>query len=335
MATIVSTSDHSAALVRAKDLLKSGELVCIPTETVYGLAANALNREAIAKIFGLKERPQNHPLIVHIASSEEVYKIADFTKSPIALARFEKLKALWPGGLSLLVPRSKDISDAITAGSNFVAVRVPNHQFTRDLISACGFPLAAPSANKFTQISPTTAQHCFDSFENSIKLILDGGPCQGGVESTVVNICSVQVTILRPGLISADEIAALLNEEVLFNNTQKEDTQAHLSPGQHFKHYAPKTTLRLLNTVSKLPPNLKVGVIAFSSKTPVNQAFCVEKTIVLSQLLDLRTVARGLYSALREMDQSGLDLILIDSCEEIGIGKAIMDRISRALTKDL
>ena len=334
MTTIVSTKNPNA-LKQAVDLLTQGELVCIPTETVYGLAANALNQQAIAKIFALKERPQNHPLIVHVAAPDDVNKIADFTQGRIIQERFEKLKVLWPGGLSILVPKSAHISDAITAGSNLVAVRIPDHEFTRHLIRTCGFPLAAPSANKFTQISPTTAQHCFDSFSDSIGLIIDGGSCEGGVESTVVNISSKQVTILRPGLISADEIADVLNETVIFETPVQGEKQIHLSPGQHYKHYAPKTPLRLLKETTEIPEKLRVGLISFSPETHVNKAFCVEKTIVLSQPLDLRSVARGLYSALREMDRSGLDLILIDSCDEIGIGKAIMDRISRALTKEL
>ncbi len=325
----------SASIQEAAELLRSSNLVCFPTETVYGLGANALDRQAVAKIFEAKGRPRSNPLIVHIANIEQLAALSDYQNYPLVVQRLKALESFWPGPISLLLPKSQQVSNLVTAGSELVAVRIPNNQIALELIETCGFPLAAPSANRYTEVSPTTAQHCSDGLGDRVSLILDGGACSGGIESTVVNISSETVTIMRPGLITKEQLEAQLQEPVIIFTESVSKDRTQISPGMSRKHYSPRTKLQLLSDYQAQTSDQNIGVILFSlEQMPSTTALNPKKIALLSPTGDLAEVATNLFSALRELDLAELDLILIDSCAEIGLGTAIMDRIKRAITKE-
>ncbi len=315
----------------AARLIKEGGLVAFPTETVYGLGADATNSAAIKKIFEVKRRPHYNPLIVHISSYESIGDVVDFSGNPKLKIRAEKLSTFWPGPLSLVLPKLPCISDLVTGGLDTVAVRVPSHPVARKLISTAGRPIAAPSANLFTTVSPTTAQHVEEAFGEQIEIIIDGGPCQVGIESTVVSLTGKDIEVLRPGGITLEQLGEAFKdtENVLLKaGGSSEAIKAALSPGMMKVHYAPHTPLAFIGSIQHNNIPKRTGLISFRADCSTQSAF--SKTLCLSQAGDLNEVAARLFSALREMDQLGLDLILIDTCEEKGIGLAIMDRLKRA-----
>lgn len=319
-------------IIHAAELLRNGKLVAFPTETVYGLGADATNQAAVQRIFTAKGRPSSNPLIVHVTSLEQILAYADISRSWNPLVVRERLIALqqfWPGPLSVVLPKGPNISSAVSAGGDTVAIRIPRHPVALQLLDACKLPIAAPSANPSMYISPTTAQHVRQSLGSNVDYVLDGGPCDVGIESTVLSLLQETPVILRPGAITAEQISEALHCSVAQTAAASSNEHAPLlSPGLLAKHYAPKTKVVLRGCVdSQVAPPEKTGVILFSEENvPSNAAV----TITLSKTGKLEEVAAHLFAALRELDQRGLDLIVVDTCEPIGLGAAIMDRLIRA-----
>lgn len=305
----------------AVSLLLRNELVAIPTETVYGLAGNAFNDVAVAKIFSVKNRPSFDPLIVHTSSWE---RLEVMVKDIPPQARF-LAEAFMPGPLTLLLPKGDLIPDIVTAGSHFVAVRIPKHPLTLKLLERLPFPLAAPSANPFGYISPTTPEHVAQQLGDKIGYILDGGPCTVGVESTIIGFNASQTTIYRKGGIAVEAIEAITGPvEVKTHSTSNPK-----APGMLQSHYAPKVPLFLGNIKAMLPnySKHKVGVISFQKSydnIPDNHQ------IILSKKGDFTEAARGLFAGMRHLDSMALDAILAELLPERDLGRAINDRLRRA-----
>tara|TARA_R110002049_G_scaffold72490_6_gene187461 strand:+ start:179878 stop:180942 length:1065 start_codon:yes stop_codon:yes gene_type:complete len=333
---IVAASESSIA--QAAELLAQGKLVAIPTETVYGLAANAWDADAVRKIFQAKNRPATNPLIVHVASVE---RLADAIASPVDPSIAEQMSVVagfWPGPLTVVCARGPNIPDIVTAGRSTVAVRIPSHPVVRALLSKCPFPVAAPSANPSNYVSATTARHVADGFRPgadggaSVELILDGGPCQFGVESTIISARAKGPVLLRPGGITAEELRrkfAAIGCSLSIGSDDKEEKSAKLAPGMMKLHYSPNTRLVLLHQAHDCPAGMRVGRIAFRAIDD-RQASMYATVAVLSETGDLREVAQHLFSALRRFDGLSLDEIHCDVCEPTGLGAAIMDRLTRA-----
>ena len=301
------------------ELLRKGELVGIPTETVYGLAANALDDKAVVRIFEAKNRPFFDPLIVHIASVNQL----DTYALDIPDKAWKLAQAYWPGPLTLVLQRQAVIPDLVTSGLDTVGLRVPNHPATLDLLSRLDFPLAAPSANPFGYISPTTAQHVADQLEQKIAAVLDGGPCTVGVESTIVHCANDgTVTILRQGGLALEAIQDCVGEV----NVRVHSESNPSAPGMLASHYAPRTPLMIGNIEQVLRENnnRKMGYISLQtmySEFPGMQ---------LSTHGDLAEAARHLFATMRTMDAEGYDCIVTELMPNQGIGRAINDRLNRA-----
>ena len=309
-------------IYKAAETLQNGEVIAIPTETVYGLAGNIYDPSAIEDIFRIKQRPHFNPLIVHIHSFEQLNDVAAQlpSKAHTLAAHF------WPGPLTLVLPKKSTVPEVITAGKSTVAVRMPNHPLLLKLLKALPFPLAAPSANPFNRISPTTAQHVQDYFEKEIQLILDGGACQQGIESTIVGFEDEIPIIYRLGALSVEEIEAIVGT-VIINNQQEALPEA---PGMLKKHYAPKTKTILvddLDTFINSNAQLRLAVLSFFKQVKGENVLLKEQ---LSAKKDLEEAAANLYAALHRMDASNADLIVVERLPNAGLGKSINDRLQRA-----
>ncbi|ASV29806.1 L-threonylcarbamoyladenylate synthase [Maribacter cobaltidurans] len=306
---------------KSQKLLKEGQLVAIPTETVYGLAANALDSNAVKRIFEMKGRPAFNPLIVHIHQMEQLPILA----KDIPQKAYDLAEAFWPGSLTLILPKQDIVPDIITGGKPTVGVRMPNHKTTLDLLKGLPFPLAAPSANPFTRVSPTSAKHVLDYFGDQIPAILDGGPCQVGLESTIIGFDGEIPILYRKGGIPKEAIEAVVGK--LRISTENET--APEAPGMLLKHYSPRTPLVVCdNLKEKLKENSlkKVGVLSFYEEDfPL-----ATKVIALSKNKMLEEAAMSLFEALHTLDASGLDLILAERFPEKGLGSSINDRLFRA-----
>lgn len=320
----------------AARLIREGKLVAFPTETVYGLGGDATNPKSAQEIYAVKGRPSNNPLIVHVSSFSDLLACADLSalKDPDrTLKQLEALNRFWPGPLSVVLPKAKSIASEVCAGGKTVGLRIPDHHLALALIKACGKPIAAPSANPSNYISPTTAKHVTDNLSTGVAYVLDGGPCRIGVESTVLSLVNETPTILRLGGITQAEIEAALAVRVAVRSTTPHtgaDAPAP-SPGMLAKHYSPKTPVMLLasRTAAPLVSAQRVGVILFSQNRELG--FKPSEITILSESGELSEVAARLFAALRELDAQRLDLILVDTCEPIGLGAAIMDRLIRAV----
>lgn len=310
----------------AANFLKNGKLVAIPTETVYGLAGNALNPEAVASIFETKNRPSFDPLIIHISGIGQAEKYTeDFPKPLQKLA-----EKFWPGPLTLLLPRKNIVPDLVTSGLDRVAVRVPDHELTLALLKSLEFPLAAPSANPFGYISPTTAEHVDAQLGEKIPYILDGGPCKVGLESTIVGMEGEEVIIYRLGGLEIAEIESIIGEMKIKDHSSS-NPQA---PGLLESHYAPLKPFILGNLDELIPDfqkrNIDFAVLSFSrqiEEIPAGRQFC------LSGNSDLKEAAANLFAGMRQLDESGAEVILAELVPEDGLGKAINDRLKRAAAK--
>lgn len=319
MKTIIGTD-----ISIAQQLLEQGNLVAIPTETVYGLAANALNDDAVLKIFEAKNRPQFNPLIVHTHSWAAAQ---EFVKNVSQIAHSLAAK-FCPGPLTFLLEKEHNISDLVTAGSNFVAVRIPNHQIALDLLSKLSFPLAAPSANQFGYISPTTAQHVLDSLDSKIPYILNGGNTSVGLESTIIGFDENEnVIVHRVGGISIEDIEKHIGKTVIW--AAKNEVNKPRTSGQLKSHYAPNTPLIIGNieTLHRDYLGKKIGLISLANSYP---ELHFEERILLSPTNNLHEAAQNLFSFLRKIDQMQLDIILVESLPNVGLGRAINDRLQRA-----
>jgi len=303
---------------RAAEILARGGLVAFPTETVYGLGANALDGRAVAKVFAAKERPHLNPLIVHVPSLAEAEKYAVVNETARMLAQ-----AFWPGPLSLVLDKrpSSGIADLVSAGLDTIALRVPAHPVAQALLEAAKLPIAAPSANRSSRISPTTAAHVEAELDDRPAMILDGGPCPIGIESTVIAVLAGTAALLRPGAVTREAIEHVLGAPLAAATANHRGA----SPGQLETHYAPATALRLFAT-SVGPDEV---LLAFGGEVPTG----ARATINLSTSGNLEQAAARLFGALRELDRSGATSIAVMPIPAQGLGEAINDRLQRAANR--
>lgn len=301
---------------KAARIIQEGGLVAFPTETVYGLGADALNPLAVAAIFEAKNRPTFDPLIVHVADLRQA-EILVHHFHPLALKLVEKF---WPGPLTVVLPKSSIVPDLVTSSLPNVAIRVPNHPLALELIRESGRPIAAPSANPFGQVSPTTAEHVRRSLGDKVQMILDGGPCGVGVESTIVSFAGEKPVLLRPGGLALEEIEVVIGKVEIATGTPDRPQ----APGQLLQHYAPRTPLKLTTP----QPGPKAGWLGL--KDPPQGFGAVE---VLSQKGDLKEAAANLFAAMRRLDEKKLEVIYAQPVPNEGLGRAINDRLNRASRK--
>jgi len=310
---------------KAAEIIRRGGLVAFPTETVYGLGADAFNPMAVARVFEVKQRPYFDPLIVHIGHRSEMNKLVK--EIPYDAERL--IERFWPGPLTVVLFKKDNVPDIVTSGLQTIAVRMPKHEMTLKLIQVAGTPIVGPSANPFGYLSPTRAQDVREQLGDQIDFILDGGPCEVGVESTILSFAEEKPTLLRPGGIPLEEIEAMIGK-VGFEASHHEKPTA---PGMLPRHYAPRTPI-LLDWKDEMKENLRekrIGLLAFKEPNSLTHFSHIE---VLSKNGDLREAAANLFSAIRRLDHLGLDLILAEPVPEVGLGRAIMDRLRRASHKE-
>lgn len=330
----------------AAELLRAGDIVAIPTETVYGLAADAFNAAAVLKIFEAKNRPSFDPLIVHIGRKEQLGCVVH--ELPEGAERL--MKAFWPGPLTLVLPKRREVPDIVTSGLNTVGVRMPAHPMAMELLSKLDFPLAAPSANPFGYVSPTTAQHVADQLGERVPYILDGGACNVGVESTIIGWETGEWKLYRPGGVPVEAIerslgrtvvAPLLHFTLSFVASEARQgegrgeggegsgVRVHLAPGMLESHYAPRKPVFVGDIAELIATHSgqRIGVISF------DREHAVDRNYTLSPTRDLNEAARNLFTALRALDTSDVDVILAERFPDEGLGRAINDRLRRAAAK--
>lgn len=332
---------------RAVALLRAGEVVIFPTETVYGLGADALRTEAVERIFLAKGRPFNDPLIVHIDDVDTLKLLTAGIPRQVGLLA----EAFWPGPLTLILPRSSKVPRLVTAGLDTVAIRMPRHPVALALIRALGSPIAAPSANRFKHVSPTTAHHAYADLNGRVPLILDAGPCEVGVESTVLDLCSDIPTILRPGGISLEALQAVLPDvcytprHTMDQEDTRRETQAQRSPGQLLIHYAPAIPLILYEgSVEAMRPAMlaealrrqnageRVGLLVADEDV---STFVESGAIIrsLGAASSSERVAASLFAGLRALELADVQVILCRSFDQSGLGLAVHDRLLRAASE--
>ncbi|MCX7982809.1 MAG: L-threonylcarbamoyladenylate synthase [Syntrophales bacterium] len=316
--------DFIKDLREGANVIRKGGLVAFPTETVYGLGADALNEEAVVRIFEAKERPLHDPLIVHVETEDQIKMLVP-SIPPSARKLMDKF---WPGPLTLVLPKSPLVPDLITAGLPSVAIRMPANPWARKLISLAGTPIAAPSANLFGKTSPTCARHVKEQLEGRYDFIVDGGACRIGIESTVLSLVGPCPVILRPGGITYEDIEATIGP-VEKKSPPASNHRAKLSPGMLDTHYAPHTPMMVVSDVGPYLEKKDVGLITL--RKPVKQA--LGPLVSLSSRGDLREAATNLYRAMRELDRMGLKLIIVERMPDMGLGSAINDRLKRASQK--
>jgi L-threonylcarbamoyladenylate synthase len=314
--TVVYAADPASpeTIRRAAELLRGGKLVAFPTETVYGLGANALDAEAVARIFAAKGRPATNPLIVHVADEAHVSTVA--AQWPEAARKLAA--AFWPGPLTLVVPRSAAVPDAVTAGGATVAVRSPAHPVAQALIAAAGVPIAAPSANRSGELSPTTAAHVRQSLDGRIDLILDGGACPGGLESTVVDVTGPRVRLLRPGLVTVAQLEAVAGPVELAAPVEGPLP----SPGMLSRHYAPRTRLECAE--GEAEADFLAGVYETAGLRVAKLRLAGTPS----------EVAARLYAELHSLDDAGYDRIIVALPADTDDWRAVRDRLTRAAADD-
>jgi L-threonylcarbamoyladenylate synthase len=308
---------------KAAQIILKGDIVAIPTETVYGLAANGLNENAVKKIFIAKKRPSSNPLILHVAHLDQIKELVH-ELPPQATELLEKFS---PGPLTLLLPKKAIVPGIVNNNLPDIAIRIPDHSLTLSLLEKVGVPLAAPSANPFGYISPTTPMHVKNMLEGKIEYILDGGTCTSGLESTIVGFPNGVPTIYRVGMITQEEIEQLIGPVALNHSTKT------VAPGMLKSHYSPNTPLFLSeeieNDVERFKQQ-KLGVITYNSLV---KGVLSQHQLLLCENNDFTFAAKNLYAALHEMDKKGYDLILVRKFPSSGIGNTLNDRLQRASVK--
>jgi L-threonylcarbamoyladenylate synthase len=316
MKTIITKDIHLI-----KEALLKGDVCAIPTETVYGLAGNALEENSILKIYEIKNRPSFDPLIVHVASKDQIHK---YTKD-IPKAWEKLIQDFMPGPLTLLLPKNEIIPDLVTSGLDKVAIRIPDHPLTLELLSILDIPLAAPSANPFGYISPTEAKHVLDQLGGKFNYILDGGSCHIGVESTIIGWEDGKTVVHRLGGLSIEVLENYLGPIKLSLNQNSNPS----APGKLDAHYAPKKPMVLKEDAWKKQVGAeRIGAIVFKNKL---EEISKENQIVLSEQGDLKEAARNLFKAMRLMDEMDVDIIIAEFVPDIGLGRAVNDRLKRAM----
>ncbi|MFL8907072.1 L-threonylcarbamoyladenylate synthase [Helcococcus kunzii] len=325
-------------LEEASSIIKNGGLVAIPTETVYGLAADGLNPEALEKIFIAKNRPMDNPLILHISDIFQVYELTKDVKEK----DIEILKKLWPGPLTVILNRSDIVPDEVTAGLDTVAIRMPDNKITRNFIKICDTPLAAPSANLSTKPSPTTADAVYEDMNGRIDAIIDGGPCTIGIESTVLDLTEEAPKILRPGYYTKEMLEKYW--EIVYIDLGLNDKNiTPKSPGQKYKHYAPNAEVLVLigdddsfrKEVNKLlleNESKKIGLMVFDND---KKLYNNKDVIYMGEKEDLSYMGKILFDSLRKMDENGVELIIVRGVEEDGYGLSIMNRLKKAASQNV
>lgn len=329
---IIKLDSHTAdteGIFMAAALLRAGEIVAFPTETVYGLGANAFDEQAVAKIFSAKGRPADNPMIVHVCDAKQLKEVV----SEVPANAFALIKKFWPGPLTLVLKKSAKIPSNVTAGLDTVAVRMPSNKIALALIKECGFPIAAPSANTSGKPSPTTAQHVYDDLKGKIHLIIDGGLCEVGLESTVLDLTKGRLVILRPGKVTAEELEKVIGKIVVnFGFSHANTKEKPASPGMKYRHYSPKAELILVTSgkdfsekVFELGAGRSVGVLSFSKEVGADNEFFFNE--------NLDSYAKKLFAALRELDDRGVEAIIAEGVEAKGLGLAVMNRLHKAASK--
>lgn len=323
----------------AAEIIKKGGLVAFPTETVYGLGANALDEDAVNSIFTIKKRPSTDPIIVHISEMKQLETVV----REVPELAYRLAERFWPGPLTMIMQRNDKVPSNVSAGLPTVAVRMPSHKISVALIRESGVPIAAPSANIFSRPSSTKAQHIIDDFSDTVDMIIDGGDATIGVESTVIDLTSTPPKLLRPGGTPMEDLQELIPDLQFGPKYIKlEESKASTSPGMLTKHYSPKAQLFLIRgpvtksrtrlyqiAEEKLGKGKQVGVLVPTEDIPYLNALDV-KILDLGSELDLESVARNLFSGMRELDNQELDVILVRSLNSDGLGLAILDRMIRA-----
>ena len=337
METLLLPSNEES-LSLAADLLRSGQLVAFPTETVYGLGANALDPDAVLSVFAAKGRPADNPLIVHIHDRSQLDSLCTVPDAALPL-----MDAFWPGPLTILFEKFPAVPDVVTAGLPTVAVRMPSHPVAAAMLRTCDLPVAAPSANSSGRPSPTLASHVLEDMQGKIPLILDGGPCDVGLQSTVLDLCHGAPTILRPGGVTKEMLESVLHTEVLLAGSilrpLKPDEKA-LSPGMRYKHYAPKGQVTLVEgdaeaVVARLRElyrqevalGRKSCVLCFSEHMDVLRDCCPHD---IGSRNDPREIAHRLFNTLRALDEEGMESVFSEVVPPEGVGLAVMNRLGRA-----
>lgn len=315
----------------AAKIIKEGGLVAFPTETVYGLGANALNAKAVKRIFEVKKRPADNPLIIHIADFEQIYELAKEVPSKAKLLA----KKFWPGPLTIVLPKKENVPKITTGYLETVAIRMPCHEIALELIKESNLPIAAPSANISGKPSATCAEHVIEDFYGKIECIIDGGPTSIGVESTIIDITTEPPILLRPGGISKEEIEKVIGEIKIHPSVKGEEANMAKAPGMKYKHYAPNAEVIVIegkkeNVIKKIKEllreyknkGIKVGVIATSDFYEADAYFNLGNS--------KKEIAKNLFKALRELDKKGVEIILAEGIDEKGLGLAIMNRLKKA-----
>jgi len=312
----------SKDISKAIAILNQEELVAIPTETVYGLAGNIFSEKAIKTIFETKERPFFNPLIVHIPSAEKLSSIVEYIPEKAKLLA----ETFWPGPITLVLKKKAIIPDLITAGKATVAVRIPNHPVTLELLNQLDFPLAAPSANPFNRISPTKAEHVENYFRDQIKMVLEGGACEKGIESTIIGFEDDEPIIYRLGSTSIEDIEHIVGKIKIKNKKEV----APNAPGMLERHYAPKTKTILTDNLQKTVKEysgMRIGLLTYNDILNDEE---IDFKIILSEEKNLKEAASNLYDALHQLDKQNLDIIIAEKFPDYGLGKSINDRLLRA-----
>jgi L-threonylcarbamoyladenylate synthase len=317
------TAEIGLDVKRAKEILDRGDLVAIPTETVYGLAANALYPLAVSKIYAAKNRPSFDPLIIHVARIDQFAKYSKVFPPEL----FTIAQSFCPGPITFLLEKSEIIPEITTSGLSKVAIRIPNHAMTLELLDSLEYPLAAPSANPFGYVSPTTAIHVSEQLGNKIPYILDGGPCRVGLESTIVGLENESLIVYRKGGLDIENIKSIFTGEVLIKDHSSSNPQA---PGMLNKHYSPNKKMEILTDQTALNEidMVSTGFLRFNEKLGD-----FENQIILSPKADMNEAAFRLFDALRQFDKMKIDKVFIQLVPEKGLGVAINDRLRRAAAK--
>lgn len=324
-------SDDEVGIAQAAQELQAGQVVGIPTETVYGLAANALDEAAVQRIFAAKGRPQDNPLIVHISSLDMLEKVVD----AVPAKAYRLAEAFWPGPLTMVLPTAAGIAPSVTAGLGTVGVRLPVHPAARAVIRAAGVPLAAPSANKSGSPSPTTAQHVLQDMQGKIRYVLDGGACPVGVESTVLTLVG-EPMVLRPGFVTAAEIAEILGQPVgtVGGDAYTGSNSTPPSPGMKYKHYAPNAEITIIDSelneyiayLAKLTDVTNTFALCFEGEEALLDIPCV----TYGKADDAPSQAAALFAALRRLDALGAKTVYARRPAQDGVGLAVRNRLLRA-----
>lgn len=325
--TVQATDPDPAVIRRGADLLRAGRLVAFPTETVYGLGAHALDEAAVRRIFEAKGRPPTNPLIVHVADRQALAPlVADWPEDAEKAA-----VAFWPGPLTLVLPKRDVVPDAVTAGLGSVAVRIPSHPVALALLRAAALPVAAPSANRFTRVSPTTAEHVARGLGDRVDLIIDGGATPVGIESTVLDLTGPQPVVLRPGIIGVAELEPILGHVRMRTGDVAEGTAAP-APGMLERHYSPAARVRIFSDPAAAEADARAAREAGLVVGSIGHDALVGAAHPLVMPADPAGYARLLYAALHSMDEAGCDVVFVQAVPDAGAWAAVADRLRRAAT---